>query len=343
MATTHTPHLSPRPEWLALHAEPAMEPDLPIVDAHHHLWQHADGGRYLLPELLEDLDTGHRVVATVYVECRTMYRAWGPPEMRAVGEVEFANGIAAQAASGLHGPRWVNAGIVGLADLTLGDAVEPVLDAMVRAGGGRLRGVRNRTTWHPDEAVRTNATPNPQGLLGDARYRAGVRVLGRLGLSLDVWAYHTQLPEVVDLARACPGTTIVVDHVGGPLGVGRHAGRRDETFADWQASIAELARLPNVVMKLGGLAMRIGGWTFHEAPLPPTSAELAEAWRPWIATSIERFGASRCMFESNFPVDKGSCSYNALWNAFKRVAAGASAGERAALFHDTAARVYKIA
>jgi predicted TIM-barrel fold metal-dependent hydrolase len=330
-----------RPDWLALHQEEILEPELPIVDAHHHFWNR-DGKPYFLPELLADIDTGHNVVATVFMECGAMYRRDATPALRPLGEVEFVNGIAAMSASGGFGPTRVAAGIVGYADLGLGGAVREVLEAEIAAGGGRFRGVRNISAWHPvPEARGSSATPPPD-VLTRSSFGEGLRVLTSLGLSFDAWMYHTQLDELTPVARAHPDATIVLNHVGGAIGIGPHAGRRDEVFADWRRSILELARCPNVCVKLGGLGMRLFGFDVHSHERPPSSEQLAQAWRPYVETCIEQFGPRRAMFESNFPVDKGSCSYQSLWNAFKRIAAGASQADKQALFGGTATRVYRL-
>jgi L-fuconolactonase len=341
-ATAPTPHLPVRPEWLASRQEEILEPDLPIVDPHHHLVDRANTGRYLLPELLADTGSGHNITATVYLEWLSMYRADGPVPLRPVGEVEFANGVAAVAASGTYGKTQVCAGIVAYADLMLGAQVEEVLEAMILAGGGRFRGIRYITASHPDEAARGSSVNRPAGLLMNAKVREGFARLHPLGLSFDAWMYFTQLGELVDLARAFPETPIVLDHVGGPIGIGPYAGKRDEVFAAWKRSIGELARCPNVHVKLGGLGMRLFGFDVHTGALPPSSEQLATLWRPYIETCIEAFGAERAMFESNFPVDKGSGSYHAFWNAFKRIAAGCSAAEKTALFSGTASRFYRL-
>jgi L-fuconolactonase len=335
-------HLPVRQEWLDRRREEIIEPDLPIVDPHHHLVDRPETGRYLLPELLADTGTGHNITATVYLEWLSMYRATGPAELRPVGEIEFANGVAAMAASGTYGVTQVCAGIVGYADLTLGAAVEKVLEAMVSAGGGRFRGIRFITASHPDQASWGSPIIRREGLLMDPKVREGFARLVPLDLSFDAWMYHTQLGELVELARAFPETQIVLDHVGGAIGLGRYAGKREEVFAAWSGRIRELAACPNVHVKLGGLGMRTFGFTHHTGNLPPSSEELAAAWRPYIETCIAAFGPERAMFESNFPVDKGSCSYAALWNAFKRIAAGCSAAEKAALFSGTAARFYRL-
>jgi predicted TIM-barrel fold metal-dependent hydrolase len=338
---TPSRQIAVREDWLALTAEEILDPALPIIDPHHHLWDHP-GERYLLDDLRRDLGSGHDIRATVFIQCGAMYRADGPEALRPLGETEFANGVAAMGASGRYGPARPCAGIVGLVDLTLGEAVAPLLEAHLRAAGPRFRGVRNRTAWHPSPEVRSNLTAPPPGPLGQPAFTEGARVLARFGLPLDIWCYHTQLPLVLALARAVPELTIVLDHVGGPLGVGPFAGRRGEVFAEWKRDLLALAACPNLVVKLGGLAMEVGGFGFDLAERPPGSAMLAEAWRPYIETCIEAFGPQRCMFESNFPVDKGMCSYAVLWNAFKRLAAGAGAAERAALFSGTAARIYRL-
>ena len=341
-ATASNPHLAVRPDWLDRRREEIIDADLPIVDPHHHLVDRPETGRYLLPELLADIQSGHNITTTVYLEWLSMYRARGPVELRPVGEVEFANGVAAMTASGTYGDRQVCAGIVGYADLTLGGAVEKVLEAQIAAGGGRFRGIRFITATHPDQRQWSALVQRPPGLLLDRRVREGFAKLAPLGLSFDAWLYHTQLGELVDLARAFPETLIVLDHVGGPIGLGPYTGKRDEVFAEWQAGIREMAACPNMHIKLGGLGMRLFGFDVHTHDLPPSSTELATAWRPYIDECIAAFGPGRAMFESNFPVDKGSCSYHALWNAFKRIVAGCSADEKAALFAGTAKKFYRL-
>jgi len=333
----------PDEAWLAkAPPEPILEPELPIIDTHHHLWQRPDH-RYLLDELLADLRTGHNVVVTVFLECHSMYRAGGPVEMRPVGETEFVAGIAAMSDSGLYGSTRVAAGIVGFADLTLGDRVEPVLQAHIRAGGGRFRGVRHSAAWDASPIIGNSAVATGPHDMKRPDFRAGLARLTALGLSLDAWVFHPQLADAIDLARAFPDTTIIVGHVGGPLGYGPYTGKRDEVFAAWKAGITELARCENVTMKLGGMMMRLAAFDYAAAPAPPSSAQLADYWRPYLEPCIERFGAARCMFESNFPVEKMGIGYAALWNAFKRIAAGASAEEKRALFSGTARRAYRLA
>ena len=333
-------------DWLSLTQEETLEPDLPICDPHHHLWDaqwHHVAPRYLLDEFLEDIGSGHNVVSTVFVECFVMYRAHGPEAFRPVGETEFVNGIAAMSASGLYGSARVAAGIVGHADLTAGDSVAAVLDAHIAAGGGRFRGIRHFAVWDPNDEVKKIVKRKiPKGLLMDARFRQGFAALSPRNLSFEGWLYHTQIAELTDLARTFPDTSIVLNHFGSPLGIGPYAGRRSEILAQWRLDIAELATCPNVVAKLGGINLPINGFGWHERERPPTSQELVEATAPYYEHCLERFGADRCMFESNFPVEKISCSYNVLWNSFKRIAAGCSADEKAKLFHDTASRVYRL-
>ena len=339
--------MTPKKNWLDRTQEATLEPELPICDPHHHLWDHREGSiypmrRYLLDELLADTGSGHNVVSTVFIECRAMYRADGPKAMRPVGETEFVNGIAAMSASGQYGETRAAAGIVGHADLTQGDAVTAVLEAHIAAGGGRFRGIRYSVSWDASDQVRNAFTHPPESLYLDATFRQGFARLAPLGLSFEGWLYCRQMPELVELARAFPETVIVLNHFGGPLGIGPYAGRRDEIFQQWRLDIAELAKCPNVVAKLGGINMEINGFGWHERERPPTSEQLAEATAPYYNHCIEQFGVERCMFESNFPVDMISCSYNVLWNAFKRIAGDCSADEKAHLFHDTAARVYRL-
>jgi len=332
-------HLAVRPDWLARHTEAALEPELPIIDPHHHLWDRQPDP-YLLPDLLADLGSGHNIRATVYLECRSMYRKGGDEAFRPVGETEFVNGVAAMSASGAYGETQICAGIIGHVDLRIGARAREVLEAHIRAGGNRFRGIRHVSAY--DEHVRSATVRPPQGMLGSAEFRAGFAQLAPLNLTFDSYLFHHQVPELTALARAFPGTQIILNHVGGPVGIGPYASKRDEIFAAWSASIRELAACPNVYAKLGGLGMRVLGHPFGEGPEPPTSEQLAASWGPYLKTVIEAFGPARCMYESNFPVDKGMCSYQVVWNAFKRISAGASADEKADLFRRTAARVYRL-
>ena len=340
--------------------EAILEPELPIVDPHHHLWDRRTyatpqvtdhpfltaiqpAQRYLLDELMADTGSGHNVVATVFVDCRAFYKADGPDELRSLGETEFVNGVAAMSASGTYGDFRACAGIVGNVDLLLGDKAAAVLEKHVEAGGGRFRGIRNSASWDADPDVLGPLNRLEAGLYLRDDFRAGFRQLAPLDLTFDAWLLEPQLPDLIDLSRAIPDTTIILDHVGTPLGRGSYTGKLEERFPIWRDNIRELAKSPNVAVKLGGLAMAFCNFpSFLQEPRAPSS-ELADQWRPYIETCIEAFGAERCMFESNFPVDMGSCSYATLWNAFKHLAKGASATEKTALFSGTATKIYKLA
>jgi predicted TIM-barrel fold metal-dependent hydrolase len=322
-------------------AEDIIEPDLPICDAHHHIWDWA-GMPYLLKDYVADVDPGrgHRVETSVFVECRAFYDADAPAHLQPVGEVREVAALAARARP--DGFRPMQA-IVGHADLLLGADVRETLEKLVEAGKGRLRSIRHSVAWDASPEVGNSIVNPPPHLLGDARFREGFALLEGFGLAFEAWLYHPQLPDLVALATAFPGTEVVLGHVGGPLGIGPYAGRREEAFVVWRAQIRQLAALPNVTVKLGGLGMTKCGFGFEHRDKPPTSAELAEAWRPYIETCIEAFGPERCMFESNYPADRESCGYSAIWNAFKLIASGASAAEKSALFRDNAHRFYRIA
>jgi L-fuconolactonase len=328
-------------EWLALRTEEVLEPELPIIDAHHHLWDFS-GIPYLEPEFAADLACGHNLRGTVYIECTSMYRKEGDPRFASVGEVEYANGVAARYASGYHGRVRACAGIVGKVDLSLGAFAEEVLRECMQRAPDRFRGIRHMAAWDASPEVNTLRRPPPRDLLLDPRFREGFAKLAPLGLSFDAWVYHPQLPQLVALIDEYPDTRIIVDHIGGLVHTGPYANRVAESFREWKASLQALARRPNVFMKIGGLNMRVHGCDFIDRELPPTSEELAEAWAPHVETCLEIFGADRCMFESNFPPDKCGVSAVVLWNAFKRLAAGCNDREKANLFTGTAIRAYRL-
>jgi L-fuconolactonase len=330
-----------REDWLARRKEPALEPGLPIVDPHHHLWVRP-GWRYMLDDFLADARTGHNIVATVFVQANSMYRDSGPLEMRPVGETEFVNGMAAICASGYCGKTRVAAGIVGYADLRLGSRVEPVLAALMHAGGDRFRGIRNGAAWDADTSLLNPANPAPRGLYGDKTFREGFALLGHFGLSFDALVLHPQLDDVANLAGAFPDTKIVLNHVGRLVGIGAYAGRLSEQFPLWAASIKALAAHENVYVKVGGLGQSVNGLGFEKLAEPPSSEMVANAMRPYVETCIEAFGTRRCMFESNFPPDKEGFSYPVYWNACKLLTKGASGTERADLFAGTATRFYRL-
>ena len=333
-------------DWLALTQEPTLEQELPICDPHHHFWdfrsERIPHQRYLLHELADDINSGHNVRSTVFVEARAMYRAGGPEELRPVGEVEFVQGLAAASASGLYGPGRAAAAIVGHANLNLGDRVESVLEALQTASPNRFRGIRHSVTWDPHPEVENTAAHKIERQLASDNFQTGARVLARMGLSLEAWMYFPQLPELADFAKAVPDLTIILNHIGGLLRTGPYANRGDELLETWRSGIAAVAQCPNVTIKLGGIGMPRTGFDWHARNKPIGSEELAEAMGPLMTYCIEQFGPNRCMFESNFPVDKVSYSYNVMYNAFKRLSKSYSVVERAAMFHDTAARVYRI-
>lgn len=326
-------------EWLQQVEEEALEPDLPILDPHHHLWDRP-GNRYMLEELVADI-APHRVRQTVFIECTSMYRRSGPEQFQCIGETEFVQGVAAMSANGGFGDAVACAGIVGSADLLLGDDVVPVLEAQLAASPNRFRGIRHRAAWPLQRGIAPGQPKQVPHLLLDETFRAGFKHLRRYGLTFEAWLFHPDIPDVADLARAFPDTTIILNHLGGPIVDGEY-GPRDEVFGKWKADIAEVAKCPNVVAKVGGIQMVVNGFGWHEREKPPTSDELLAVNGPWYEHIIEQFGPDRCMFESNFPVDRLSCSYTVLWNQFKKLSKGFAADERIAMFHDTAARVYRL-
>jgi len=321
--------------------EPVLDPDLEIVDPHHHLWNRG-GHRYLAEELRADLDTGHRVTATAFVECRSEYRQKGTDDLKPCGESEFVARELAAPLQTRHGPVSAAAAIIAYADLAKPDVLDVVLDTHAICAEGHLRGIRYATAWHEGDAIRSHYPTRPEMLLEPSIQR-GIAILGKRGLAFDVWAYFTQLADVIAAADACPDTIFVLDHCGGPIGIGPWQGRPEDVAAIWRPAIRDLARRPNVVVKLGGLGMPLAGFAFHKRAQPPGSREMAESWAPTILHCIECFGPERCMFESNWPVDAAAGAYSVIWNAFKRIAADCSTDERSALFAGTARRTYAIA
>ena len=328
-------------EWLDLTIEDALEPDMEICDPHHHLWQdHNKYGPYGLQDLRADTQAGHNVLETVFIDCGASYFTDGPEHLRPVGETTW---VARRADESDNSAGAKIAAIVSYADMTLGSGVAEVLEAHVQAGGGRFRGIRHAGALANDPAIPASHTNPPPGLYAQPSFREGASTLAEMGLSFEAWQYHTQLGEVSDLARAVPDLSIIVNHIGGPLGIGRFAGQRDEVLAEMRSGLAELSTIDNVVLKVGGIGMtRYGvGWEHNERP--PGSDALLEVWGDELRWCIDTFGPERSMFESNYPVDGESCSYVVLWNAFKKVSQSYSDTERAALFAGTARRVYRIA
>ncbi|WP_379546969.1 amidohydrolase family protein [Qipengyuania sp. DSG2-2] len=340
--------------------EAILEPDLPIVDPHHHLWdlrplvsmfpepRHhfiaalAEKPYYNFDALREDTDTGHNIVATVFMECGAFYDADRAEDFKVVGEVEYVNGVAAQSASGLYGNYRACAGIIGHANMMLGDKAAAVLESLVAAGNGRFKGIRHQGAWDADPEVLGPPFHAPEGLYASASFREGFAHLGKMGLTFDAWVLEPQLGDVIDLAKAFPNQPICLDHCGTPLNVGAYKGTLEENYERWEASIRELASLDNVSVKLGGLAMAFCGMPEEGPSAGKGSEELAALWRPYIETCIDAFGPTRGMFESNYPVDHWGASYPVLWNAFKRITSGASGDEKTALYSGTAAKFYAI-
>jgi len=320
--------------------EAIVDPDRRIIDPHHHLWRGSRlGGDYLLKDLHGDTGSGHNVVKTVFVECGAEYRKDGPEHLRPLGETEF---VVEQARLSEQSGGAVIAGIVGRADLKLGDAVREVLEAHLELGDDRFRGIRHAGARDPHPEALMIAGRAPEGLYLDAGYRQGMKVLGDMGLTFDTWHYHHQNPAFAELARACPDTQMILDHFGTPLGVGPYADKREEIFAQWKKDIAEIASCDNVVAKIGGMAMPDNGFGWHERETPVSSNEYAEAQKRYYLHTIECFGVDRCMMESNFPVDKMSITYRTLYNGLKKIVSDFSESEKDALFYGTAERVYGL-
>ena len=328
--------------------ESPIDAERVVVDPHHHLWDHSNSPAvapgtkpFLIQEMMVTIQgSGQNVTHTVYLECHSMHRQDGPVEMRPIGETEFANGMAAMAASGRYGNTRVAHGIVGTAELTLGARVRPVLEAHLAAGNGRFRGIRVPSAYTEGKMFGYPTDPSLRGVMLNPALHAGVRELAPLGLTLDLWCFHPQLGELAHLASACPRTVIVLDHLGTPELFKAPSHQHRDIIASWRQGIFELARRPNTRIKLGGLASNFSGPL--GGPLGTTpSTQLAVEWKELIETCIEAFGASRCMFESNFPTDT-LCTYGAMWNAYKRITAGCSEAEKQRLFSGTAREVYRL-
>ena len=338
--------MADRDQWLASVSETAIEPELPIIDTHHHLWdfpddRYSDVRRYLVPELVVDA-AGQNIRQTVFVETGAFYRRDGPEAFRLIGEVEFAQGQAAQGASGDYGEVLAAAAIVGTADLRMGDDVVPVLEALMAASPQRFRGIRQRAAWADSSIFPQPPEWMEEHLLASPAFRAGFKYLNRYAMTFDAWVFHPQLSEVADLAAAYPYTTIILNHLGTPLGIGPYANDMERAYKEWKVGIATVAEQQNVVLKVGGIQMPMNGFGWHLRDTAPTSDELLEKNERYYSYAIDQFGPDRCIFESNFPVDRQSCSYTVLWNQFKKLTKGYSKDERAAMFHDNALRIYRM-
>ena len=345
MNTNKSPHLPVRQEWLNQHIEDPILPNFPIIDPHHHLWD-VGFGRYYIEELLEDINSsGHNIEATVYIMSSSntkIYAKDGLEEFKPLTEIEFATSEGKRADLIPDNKVKVNASIVGSVDLTFGSKLEPVLEKAINISEGRLKGIRMLLASHSDPRISSGAVKSDLGLMLHPNFIDGAKCIQNADLSLDFWIYHTQLNEMEKIARALPDLTIILNHIGGPIHLGEYEGKQAATHREWRSAMMRLSRIPNINVKLGGLGMAVNGAKFHNSKFPPNSVQLSDVWKPWIYETIDMFGFDRCMFESNFPVDKGSCSYGALWNAFKILAKDMSDDEINKLFSKNAAKIYKI-
>ena len=345
MNTNKSPHLPVRQEWLNQLIEDPISPNIPIIDPHHHLWD-VGFGRYYIEELLEDINSsGHNIVSTVYIMSSSntkIYSKDGLEEFKPLTEIEFATSEGKRADLIPNNRVKVNASIVGSVDLTYGNKLQPVLEKAVNISEGRLKGIRMLLASHTDPRISSGAVKSDLGLMLHPNFIDGAKCIQDANLSLDFWIYHTQLNEMEKIARALPDLTIILNHIGGPIHIGEYEGKQAATHREWRSAMMRLSRIPNINVKLGGLGMAVNGAKFHNSKFPPNSVQLSDVWKPWIYETIDMFGFDRCMFESNFPVDKGSCSYGALWNAFKIIAKDMSDDEINKLFSKNAAKIYKI-
>ena len=345
MNTNKSPHLPVRQEWLDQHIEDPISPNIPIIDPHHHLWD-VGFGRYYIEELLEDINSsGHNILSTVYIMSSSntkIYSKDGLEEFKPLTEIEFATSEGKRADLIPNNKVKVNASIVGSVDLTYGNKLQPVLEKAVNISEGRLKGIRMLLASHTDPRISSGAVKSDLGLMLHPNFIDGAKCIQNANLSLDFWIYHTQLNEMEKIARALPELTIILNHIGGPIHLGEYEGKQAATHREWRSAMMRLSRIPNINVKLGGLGMAVNGAKFHNNKFPPNSVQLSDVWKPWIYETIDMFGFDRCMFESNFPVDKGSCSYGALWNAFKILAKDMSDDEINKLFSKNAAKIYKI-
>ena len=345
MNTNKSPHLPVRQEWLDQHIEDPISPNIPIIDPHHHLWD-VGFGRYYIEELLEDINSsGHNIVSTVYIMSSSntkIYSKDGLEEFKPLTEIEFATSEGKRADLIPNNKVKVNASIVGSVDLTYGNKLQPVLEKAVNISEGRLKGIRMLLASHTDPRISSGAVKSDLGLMLHPNFIDGAKCIQNANLSLDFWIYHTQLNEMEKIARSLPDLTIILNHIGGPIHLGEYEGKQAATHREWRSAMMRLSRIPNINVKLGGLGMAVNGAKFHNNKFPPNSVQLSDVWKPWIYETIDMFGFDRCMFESNFPVDKGSCSYGALWNAFKILAKDMSDDEINKLFSKNAAKIYKI-
>lgn len=333
------PGIELREDWLAQTREEIIDPGREIVDPHHHLWTHGTPQApavYELPEFARDTGSGHNVVQTVYIECRARWDLDAPAHLKSAAETAYVAALTAPDAAPI-------AGIIAHVDLTLPlDLLDEALDAHTASGQGRLVGIRHSGACDPEPDSLMIPGRGAPGLYANPDFRRGVARLGARGLTYDTWHYHHQNRDFLDLARAVPETVMILDHFGTPLGVGRFAGQRDEIQSAWREDMADLAQCPNLRAKLGGLNMPDNGWGWEKNETPPSSDDLLNAQGDWYHHTIDCFGPSRCMFESNFPVDRTSVDYHVLWNFFKKLAHPFDEEEKNALFAGTARATYGL-
>ena len=332
--------------WLSKTKEVALEPSLPICDSHHHLWEFKNEfiqPKYLIDDYIADINSGHNIKKTIFIECGSMLRKDGPNHLKYIGETEFANGIAAMSSSGKYGKTRVASGIVSSAPLLENNKkLLEVLNGHIMCAGKRFKGIRYQAAMHKNKLVYNSRVNPPDGIYNCQIFRDNFKELYKLKLSFEAWCYHTQLNDLYDLAKSFPKTIIILNHFGGPIGIGPFKNKNKEVFDDWRISIKKLAQLKNIYIKLGGLAMDINGFEWHKKKNAPSSIEYVKKTYKYYETAIETFGINRCMFESNFPVDKKSISYVNLWNSFKIMTRGYSINEKNKLFYKNACKIYKL-
>lgn len=325
--------------WLSSVKEEIIDPDRRIIDSHHHLWR--TGLVYQVDDLWRDTESGHNIVKTVFVDCEAEYRPDGPEHLKCLGETEFVVEQARLSEAGTDGQAII-AAIVSRANLDMGDAVGDVLDQHIEIGQGLFRGVRLAAARDPNPEMLSFPAQAQEGLYSSPGFRCGMKALGDRGLTFDAWHFHHQNQDFLAMARSVPSTQIVLDHFASPLGVGIYADQREEIFEQWKTDIAAISQCENVVAKLGGLSMPDNGFGWDRRDTAPTSDEFVEAQRRYFLHAIDCFGPDRCMFQSNFPVDKLSIAYPVLFNGLKKIVADFSESEKDAMFYGTAARIYRM-
>ena len=333
--------------WIDRVQEEIIDPDREIIDPHHHLWHGPpnppgvkESYRYLLEDLWKDSSSGHNIKKTVFIDCGQEYYTDGPEQFKPVGETEFVVAIARQARSDPSQAQI--AGIIGHANMMLGASVKEVLELHEEKGDGLFRGIRHAGGWDKDDRVK-NAHSHPTAhIYLEDKFQEGLQELSSLNMVFDTWHYHNQIKDLTELAKNLPDLVIVHDHFGGPLGIGPYKGKREEIFAQWKEDIFELSQCKNVYSKLGGLAMPVNGWDWHKKEKPATSDEIISEQSSYYLYALDCFGSERCMFESNFPVDKQSVSYPVIWNAYKKLVKDFGETDKENLFYRTAENVYKL-